>query len=176
MFTFFLDPPVLYFFMLLRWEKKQKKFWFSLSLSAKMKKSRLLFLVCVIPNKFMFHIYLIWQAVTVISVSGSPDPEAQFAPGLDSSSGMMQPPAGGQSRPPSQCGLQVDECCGMANEGCCMAGQECFTYYETVCENVQTQRCKPKFKQICVEEELPDCTIEKKRGSVGRYFQQRNVA
>ena len=59
MFTFFLDPPLLYFFMLLRWEKKQKKFWFSLSLSAKMKKSRLLFLVCVIPNKFMFHIYLI---------------------------------------------------------------------------------------------------------------------
>ena len=93
--------------------------------------------------------------------------------------GLMQqpPPAGGQqARPPSQCGIQVDECCGMANEGCCMAGQECYTYYETVCENVQTQRCKPKFKQICVEEELPDCTIEKKRGSVvGRMMLQSRI-
>ena len=65
-----------------------------------------------------------------------------------------------------QCGLQVDECCGMANEGCCVGGQECYTYYETVCDSTKTQRCRPKFKQVCVQETLPYCTVQKKRGSV----------
>ena len=65
-----------------------------------------------------------------------------------------------------QCGLQVDECCGMANEGCCVGGQECYTYYETVCDQSVTQRCRPKFKQVCVQETLPYCTVQKKRGSV----------
>ena len=46
-----------------------------------------------------------------------------------------------------------------------MGGQQCYTYYETVCENVQKQRCKPKFKQVCVNEVLPDCRIEKKRAT-----------
>ena len=54
----------------------------------------------------------------------------------------------------------------MANEGCCVGGQECYTYYETVCETGVTQRCRPKFKQVCVQETLPYCTVQKKRGSV----------
>ena len=54
----------------------------------------------------------------------------------------------------------------MANEGCCVGGQECYTYYETVCDQSVTQRCRPKFKQVCVQETLPYCTVQKKRGSV----------
>ena len=57
----------------------------------------------------------------------------------------------------------VDQCCGMANEGCCMAGQQCYTYYENVCENVNEARCQPNIKQICVDVVLPDCRIVKER-------------
>ena len=80
---------------------------------------------------------------------------------------MMAPWSPGQpARPDSgsgQCGIMVDECCGMAQDGCCQGGQQCYTYYETVCENVTKKRCNPKFKQICVEETLPDCKIQKER-------------
>ena len=72
---------------------------------------------------------------------------------------------GGGQQGGGQCGVMLDECCGMANEGCCMGGQQCYTYYETVCEKTQTQRCQPKFKQVCVNEVLPDCRIEKKRAT-----------
>ena len=44
-----------------------------------------------------------------------------------------------------------------------MGGQQCYTYYENVCQNVNAQRCQPKFKQICVNEVLPDCRILKER-------------
>ena len=54
----------------------------------------------------------------------------------------------------------------MASEGCCVGGQECYTYYETVCDSAKTQRCRPKFKQVCVQETLPYCSVQKKRGSV----------
>ena len=57
----------------------------------------------------------------------------------------------------------VDQCCGMANDGCCMAGQQCYTYYENVCENVNEARCQPNIKQICVDVVLPDCRIVKER-------------
>lgn len=101
-----------------------------------------------------------------------PDQSAMMAsmmPAGDVSwSGQQQQVAGQQGS--GQCGVQVDECCGMAHEGCCMGGQQCYTYYETVCENVQTQRCKPKFKQVCVNEVLPDCKIEKKRATQVRFL------
>ena len=65
----------------------------------------------------------------------------------------------------SQCGL-VDQCCGMAHEGCCAGGQQCYTYYENVCENVNQPRCRMKGREFCDEAVMPDCRIEKTRGNM----------
>ena len=79
--------------------------------------------------------------------------------------GQMMPaeqPGPGQS---SQCGM-MDQCCGMVGEGCCQGGQQCYTYYENVCENVNQPRCRMKGREFCDEAVMPDCRIEKTRGSM----------
>ena len=106
-------------------------------------------------------------------------PGQMMQPGQMMSPGQMMPPgsmmAPGQvpastlpaQAPPqtSQCGL-VDKCCGMAHEGCCQGGQQCYTYYENVCENVNQPRCRMKGREFCDEAIMPDCRIEKTRGSM----------
>jgi hypothetical protein len=74
---------------------------------------------------------------------------------------------GGAARPPYNpgCGL-LDTCCGMSQEGCCMGGQQCYTYYENVCENVNEPQCNMKGREFCEPVTLPDCRVTKERGKL----------
>jgi hypothetical protein len=73
----------------------------------------------------------------------------------------------GAARPPYNpgCGL-MDTCCGMSQEGCCMGGQQCYTYYENVCENVNEPQCNMRGKEVCEPVTLPDCRVTKERGKL----------
>ena len=57
----------------------------------------------------------------------------------------------------------MDQCCGMANEGCCMGGQQCYTYYENVCERTDQPRCRMTGREFCDEAVMPDCRVERQR-------------
>ena len=92
------------------------------------------------------------------AAEATPDAEA------DAQQYAMKLPAG---RPPYNpgCGL-MDTCCGMSNEGCCMGGQQCYTYYENVCENVNEPQCNMKGREFCEPVTLPDCRVTKERGKL----------
>ena len=60
----------------------------------------------------------------------------------------------------------MDSCCGMSGEGCCVGGQQCYTFYENVCENTQEAQCNMKGRNYCETISLTDCRVVRERGSM----------
>ena len=92
-------------------------------------------------------------------------PEAIPEAGADSQYMAYSEPDYPGFRPPVSepgCGL-MDTCCGMSNEGCCMGGQQCYTYYERECENINEPSCNMRGKTVCMNIPLKDCRVVKER-------------
>jgi len=47
-----------------------------------------------------------------------------------------------------------------------MGGQQCYTYYENVCENTNEAQCNMKGRNYCEQITLKDCRVVRERGSV----------
>merc|ERR1711892_122828 len=80
----------------------------------------------------------------------------------------MMPGYPGPSQPQSstgQCGM-MDQCCGLAQEGCCLGGQQCYTYYENVCDNPVAARCQMRGREFCDEAVMPDCRVVRTKGQI----------
>ena len=78
------------------------------------------------------------------------------------------PPDPQLMRPPAYepgCGM-MDSCCGMSDEGCCVGGQQCYTYYENICENVNVANCNMRGRKVCEQIELQDCRVVRERSSL----------
>ena len=53
-----------------------------------------------------------------------------------------------------------------------MGGQQCYTYYENVCENVNKARCNMRGRKVCEQVELPDCRLTRETSSLVSYTNQ----
>ena len=108
------------------------------------------------------------EAVPEADAAAFPDAEARPEAAADAEAEPQQYAAVRPAYNPG-CGL-MDSCCGMSQEGCCMGGQQCYTYYENVCENVNEPQCNMKGKEICEPVTLPDCRVTKERGQMVSSF------
>ena len=89
-----------------------------------------------------------------------PDADAAADPEAAADPQLMRPPAYEPG-----CGM-MDSCCGMSDEGCCVGGQQCYTYYENICENVNVANCNMRGRKVCEQIELQDCRVVRERSSL----------